>query len=61
MAKVEVLTLASLAGLVNLNSLYLLGYAWLFGMCEFGHVLNVGRAHLILDSLLSRMDLVLRR
>ncbi|KAF8202934.1 hypothetical protein BJ912DRAFT_1052955 [Pholiota molesta] len=32
MAKVEVLTLASLAGLVNLNSLYLLGYAWLFGM-----------------------------
>jgi len=32
MAKVEVLTFASLATLVNLNSLYLLGYAWLFGM-----------------------------
>ncbi|OBZ79858.1 hypothetical protein A0H81_00481 [Grifola frondosa] len=32
MANVEVLTLSSLLGLVNIKSLYLLGYAWLFGM-----------------------------
>jgi len=32
MAKVEVLTLGSILQLVNLNGLYLVGYAWLFGM-----------------------------
>ncbi|KAF4623460.1 hypothetical protein D9613_001682 [Agrocybe pediades] len=32
MAKVEILTLGSLAKLVNLNGLYLVAYAWLFGM-----------------------------
>ncbi|KAF8971433.1 hypothetical protein BDZ97DRAFT_1786454, partial [Flammula alnicola] len=32
MAKVEVITFVSLAKLVNLNGLYLVGYAWLFGM-----------------------------
>ena len=33
MAKVEVLTIVSLAKLVNVDALYLLGYSWLFGMC----------------------------
>jgi len=32
MAKVTMLTLSSLIRLVNLDSLYLIGYAWLFGM-----------------------------
>ncbi|KII93713.1 hypothetical protein PLICRDRAFT_99784 [Plicaturopsis crispa FD-325 SS-3] len=32
MAKAETLTLVSLAGLFNPSSLYLVGYAWLFGM-----------------------------
>lgn len=32
MAKVQVLTLTSLLNLVNLDGLYLVGYAWLFGM-----------------------------
>ncbi len=33
MARVEILTLTSTSQLVNLNGLYFLGYAWLFGMC----------------------------
>jgi len=32
MAKAEILTLKSLTQLANLNALYLLGYAWVFGM-----------------------------
>ncbi|KAJ3499856.1 hypothetical protein NLJ89_g10051 [Agrocybe chaxingu] len=32
MTKAEVLTFSSLVGLANLDSLYLVGYAWLFGM-----------------------------
>jgi len=32
MGKVEILTFESMIRLVNLNSIYLLGYAWLFGM-----------------------------
>lgn len=35
MARIQLLSFASLAGLFNLNALYLVGYAWLFGMCEF--------------------------
>jgi len=31
-AKVALLTFSSLTGLVNINGLYLVGYAWLFGM-----------------------------
>lgn len=34
MAQVQILTLASIPQLLNLNGLYLIGYAWLFGMCE---------------------------
>jgi hypothetical protein len=34
MAKVTMLTLSSLIRLVNIDGLYLIGYAWLFGMCE---------------------------
>jgi len=42
MAKVEVITLASLTSLANLNGLYLVAYAWLFGMCEcYKHVSSV--------------------
>lgn len=33
MAKVEYLDLSLFTGLANLNGLYLIGYAWLFGMC----------------------------
>ncbi|KJA26113.1 hypothetical protein HYPSUDRAFT_36976 [Hypholoma sublateritium FD-334 SS-4] len=32
MAKAQILTLASIPRLLNLNGLYLVGYAWLFGM-----------------------------
>ncbi|PPQ92706.1 hypothetical protein CVT25_014013 [Psilocybe cyanescens] len=32
MARIQLLSFASLAGLFNLNALYLVGYAWLFGM-----------------------------
>ncbi|KAF8905442.1 hypothetical protein CPB84DRAFT_1844853 [Gymnopilus junonius] len=32
MARAEILTVVSLVKLVNLDALYLLGYAWLFGM-----------------------------
>lgn len=32
MAKVDVITFSTLVNLINLNGLYLLGYAWLFGM-----------------------------
>ena len=35
MAKLEVLTFSSLVGLINARGAYLLGYSWLFGMCEF--------------------------
>ena len=35
MAKLTLLTLSSLIQLVNFDSLYLIGYAWLFGMCEY--------------------------
>ena len=35
MAKLTVLTLSSLIHLVNFDGLYLIGYAWLFGMCEY--------------------------
>ena len=35
MAKLTLLTLSSLIHLVNIDGLYLIGYAWLFGMCEF--------------------------
>lgn len=34
MAKLTLLTLSSLIHLVNFDGVYLLGYAWLFGMCE---------------------------
>ncbi len=34
MAEFEELTISSFLGLFNLRSVYLLGYAWLFGMCE---------------------------
>lgn len=34
MARAQTLTVASLINLVNLDGLYLLGYAWLFGMCK---------------------------
>lgn len=30
----KVLTFSSTIGLVNFDGLYLIGYAWLFGMCE---------------------------
>jgi hypothetical protein len=33
MAKVEILTLSTLFQLFSVNGLYVLGYAWLFGMC----------------------------
>ncbi|KAH9487073.1 Transmembrane protein 205 [Psilocybe cubensis] len=32
MARVQLLSIASLSGLFNLNAVYLTGYAWLFGM-----------------------------
>ena len=35
MAKLTQLTLSSLIHLVNFDGLYLIGYAWLFGMCEY--------------------------
>jgi hypothetical protein len=35
MAKVELLTLSSLFGLFSPQGVYLLAYAWLFGMCAF--------------------------
>lgn len=34
MSKVEVLTVSTILGLFSLKGLYLVGYAWLFGMCE---------------------------
>lgn len=34
MAKVETLTLTSLVKLFSPSGLYLVGYAWLFGMCK---------------------------
>jgi hypothetical protein len=33
MAEVDVITFATLTNLMSLNGLYLIGYAWLFGMC----------------------------
>ena len=35
MAKLTLLTLSSLIHLVNFDGVYLVGYAWLFGMCEY--------------------------
>lgn len=35
MSRTETLTLGSAFGLANVNGLYMLGYAWLFGMCEY--------------------------
>jgi hypothetical protein len=37
MAKVELLTLSSLFGLFSPQGVYLLAYAWLFGMCAFSN------------------------
>ena len=34
MAKAELLTLSSLLGLFSPQGVYLLAYAWLFGMCK---------------------------
>lgn len=45
MAKLEVLTLSSLTGLVNARGAYLLGYSWLFGMCELLRCFTVHETH----------------
>lgn len=34
LGKVEILTLDSALEVFNLRGLYVLGYGWLFGMCE---------------------------
>ena len=34
-SKVEILTASSVLELLTLRSAYLLGYAWLLGMCEY--------------------------
>ena len=33
MAKVDVITFVTLTNLISFDGLYLVGYAWLFGMC----------------------------
>ena len=43
MAK-DILTLGTLLGLINLKSAYLLGYAWVFGMCKCTKLVNVIKA-----------------
>jgi len=35
MAQVDVITFATLTNLISFNGLYLIGYAWLFGMCWY--------------------------
>lgn len=39
MAKVEVLTARSLVSVFSPSGLYIIAYAWLFGMCEYNHAL----------------------
>ena len=34
MEKVELLTVSEAIGLFSLRGAYLIGYSWLFGMCE---------------------------
>ena len=34
MSKPEIINLSHVFGLFDLKGLYLIGYAWLFGMCE---------------------------
>jgi hypothetical protein len=43
MAKPEILTIKSVTQLASLNGIYLLGYAWLFGMCTHTNYLVVAR------------------
>lgn len=34
MAKVELLTVSNALELLSLRGVYMIGYSWLFGMCE---------------------------
>jgi hypothetical protein len=43
MSRVEPLTLSSIYNLANLNGLYMLGYAWAFGMGVFSRCLGDGQ------------------
>ena len=56
MAKTVLLT-ESLSFIINLDGIYLLGYAWLFGMCKFGSILVETTA----ERLLSSVDYILWR
>lgn len=39
MAKIEVLTARSILSVFSPSGLYIIAYAWLFGMCEYNYVL----------------------
>ena len=39
MAKVEVLSARNLVSVFSPSGLYIIAYAWLFGMCEYNHAL----------------------
>jgi len=41
MAKAEILSFKALTQLINVNGIYLLGYAWLFGMCRHANFLEM--------------------
>lgn len=56
MAKTVLLT-ESLSFIINLDGIYLLGYAWLFGMCKFGSIL----VETTVERLLSSVDYILWR
>jgi hypothetical protein len=43
MAKAEILTIKAVTQLINFNGIYLLGYAWLFGMCRHTNFLEMNR------------------
>jgi len=56
MAKTVLLT-ESLPFIIKLDGIYLLGYAWLFGMCKFGSIL----VETTVEHLLSSVDYFLWR
>ena len=57
MAKIEVLTAKSLVGMFSPSGLYIIAYAWLFGMCECNYAL----APMPVVTLLSVLGHILRR
>ena len=60
MAKVDVITFATLTKLINLNGLYLIGYGWLFGMCWSLH-LNHFHETKLTRIVISDLDIILWR